>query len=136
MSNGGPVPGPAAPPDPAIVLGDLLSLAFDAIAVAQMGLHRNPSTGEARALNETLVELQAKRAIIRAKLTAIASASQPVDAPTKEQVAEIGALTAQVEKLTSAATSASAAVAFSSRVLAVATDVAAGAAVPGATGHA
>jgi len=133
MSNGR-TPAPEPPPDPAIVLGNLLGLTFDAIAVAEMGLRRNPSTDEARKLNQNLVELRAKRAIIRAKLTAIASASRPVDAPTSDQVKEISALTAQVENLTNAATTASATVAFSSRVLTVATNVAAGATAPGAPG--
>jgi len=136
MSNGrtpAPEPAPEPAPDPAIVLGDLLALTFDAIAAAEMGLRRNPSTDEARVLNENLVQLGAKRAIIRANLSAIAAGSKPVDAPTQAQVKEISALTAQVETLTNAATTASATVAFSSRVLVVATNVASGAAAPGAS---
>lgn len=108
--------------DPAVVLGEVLSLVFSAIEIAEKGLLCNPSVEEGRKLNEQLNDLQQKRAILQAKIDALIAGSVRIAEPTAEQVAEISRLTGQVEALTSRALTASAAVAFSSRVLTVATE--------------
>lgn len=112
--------------DPAIGLSDALALVFSAITVAEQGLLRNPSVEEGRELNEQLNDLQLKRATIRAQLDALIAGTMTITGPTAAQVAEISRLAGQVEALTTAATTASAAVAFTSKVLAVATEVVAG----------
>jgi hypothetical protein len=117
--------------NPAIGLSDALALVFDAITVAEQGLLRNPSVEEERELNEQLNDLQLKRATIRAQIDALIAGTRTIAGPTAEQVAEISRLTGQVEALTSAATTASAAVAFTSRVLEVATNVIGGQAMLG-----
>ncbi len=112
--------------DPALGLGDALALVFGAIRVAKRGLLCNPSVEEGRVLNERLNDLQLKCATIQAQLDAVIADTVTVAGPTAAQVAEISRLTGQVEALTTAATTASAAVAFTSRVLTVATEVIAG----------
>jgi len=115
-----------APKTPIVALGEALSLVLDAIALAEEGLEMNPSKEEERALNETLTNLELKRAAIQAKLDALIAKTRQVAGPTQEQVAQISALTAQVGAQTNASVTASMAVALTSRVLALATEVAAG----------
>jgi hypothetical protein len=117
--------------DPVIALGKALSLVRKAIATAEKGLLLNPSTVEQRELNETLVELELKKAKIRAQLDAQIAASTTIAGPTAAQVVEISSLTAEVEELTNASITASAAVALTSKVLALATEVVSAAQDPG-----
>jgi hypothetical protein len=112
--------------DPIIALGNALSLVRHAIRIAKKGLLMNPSTKEERELNETLVELDIKRAEVRAKLDALIAGSSTIVGPTTAQVKEISDLTAEVGKLTNDSITASGAVALTSKVLALATEVASG----------
>lgn len=120
MSNGDPGQ------NPAVTLGNALALVFDAIALTRVGLLCNPSREELRALNDQLNELSLAQASIEAKLDALMTGSAPVAGPSKAQVDEVAALTGQVQALTTASTTASAAVALTTRVLVVATQIASG----------
>jgi hypothetical protein len=111
--------------NPFVALGDALTLVLRAIGAAQKGLEKNPSKEEERELNETLLELELRRAEIRAKLDALIAATRQVVFPTAAQVKEISKLTAEVEALTNASITASAAVAVTSRVLSLASEIAA-----------
>jgi hypothetical protein len=108
--------------DPVICLADALDLVFSAIAVAERGLRSNPSVQENRVLNEQLTDLRLKQATIQAQLDAIAAGTLTLPGPSPALVDQISLLTGQVEVLTRGATSASAAVAFTTRVLTVATE--------------
>jgi hypothetical protein len=112
--------------DPVIGLGDALALVFGAIRVARRGLLCNPSVEQERELTARLNGLELERAAIQARLDAAIAGSAAVDGPTPGQVAEIGRLTSQVDTLTSSAATASAAIVFTSRVLAVVTEIAGG----------
>ena len=116
-----PVP---ATKTPIVALAEALSLVFDAIAVAEKGLEKNPSKEEERKLNQTLVDLDLKRAKIQAKLDAQVNRTAPLAGPTAAQVAEVATLTGEVQRLTGRALTASAAVRVTTRVLALATEVA------------
>jgi hypothetical protein len=111
--------------NPFVALGDALFLVFRAIGTAQKGLEKNPTKEQERDLNETLVELERKRAEIRAKLNALIASTRQVVCPTVGQVNEISKLTAEVAALTNASITASAAVAVTSKVLGLATEIAA-----------
>ncbi len=111
-------------PNPLVTLGNMLSLTFDAIAIAQKGLLRNPSKEEERKLNRTLAKLELERTDIRAQLDALIAGEQNIVGPTLDQVQEISRLTAEVDALTNASLTASGAVALASRILALATEVA------------
>lgn len=112
------------PTDPIVALGQALHLIFKGIALAEKGLEMNPSKEEERDLNATLIDLEAQRAEIQAKLDALIAKSRVVAGPTQEQVERIAELTAQVEAQTNASVTASASVALTSRVLALASEVA------------
>jgi hypothetical protein len=94
--------------------------------VAEDALLLNPSREQERTLNETLLELEAKRALIRAMLNALANDPRALPGPTAAQVTEVSLLTGQVETLTTANLTTSSAITFSSKVLVVATQIAAG----------
>jgi len=111
--------------NPLVTLGNALSLVFRAIGMAQKGLEKNPSKEEERELNETLVELERKRAEIRAKLDALIAGSRQVASPTTAQVKKVSDLTAEVEAATNASITASGAVALTSRILSLASEIAA-----------
>ena len=93
--------------DPVICLANALDLVFSAIAVAERGRRSNPSVEEDRVLNEQLNDLRLK---------------QTLRGPSAALVNQISMLSGQVEFLTRGATSASAAVAFGSKVLTAATE--------------
>jgi hypothetical protein len=114
------------PMTPIGALGAALSLVFEAIKLAEKGLEKNPSKEDERELNETLIKLERQRAEIQAKMDALIAHTRVVAGPTPEQVARIAALTAEVGARTNASVTASAAVALSSRALALATEVASG----------
>jgi hypothetical protein len=111
---------------PILAFTDALHLVFEAIKLAEKGLEMNPSKEDERALNETLGNLERKRAELQAKLDALISQSRQFPGPTAQQVAEVSRLTREVEAVTNASITASRAVALTSRVLALATEVAAG----------
>jgi hypothetical protein len=110
--------------DPIIALGNALALVRQAIRIAKKGLLMNPTTDEQRALNEQLTALEIERAEIRAMLDALTASSTTIVGPTAAQVKEISDLTGEVGKLTNDAITASGAVALTSKVLALATEVA------------
>ncbi len=110
--------------NPLVNLGNALFLVLDTIAIANKGLLKNPSKEDERKLNRTLAKLELERADIRAKLDAIIAGESDIVGPTSGQVQEISSLTAEVEAVTNANLTASAAVALSSRVLTLATEVA------------
>jgi hypothetical protein len=110
--------------NPLVTLGNMLSLVFDAIAIAQKGLLKNPSKEEERKLNRTLAKLKLERADIRAELDSLIDGEQNIAGPTPAQVKEMSKLIAEVDKLTNASVTASGAVALTSRILALATEVA------------
>jgi hypothetical protein len=112
--------------NPSIALGRALALVFRALAVAEDALLLNPSREQERSLNETLLELEAKRAMLRAMLNALANDTRALPGPTTAQVTEVSLLAGQVETLTTANLTASSAIAFTSKVLVVATQIAAG----------
>lgn len=120
MTNG------ADAPSPSVALVRALTLVLRALAVAEDALLLNPSREQERALNETLLELEAKRAMIRARLNALANDARALPGPTAAQVTEVSLLAGQVEALTTANLTASSALAFTSKVLVVATQIAAG----------
>jgi hypothetical protein len=111
--------------DAILSVSNMLALVYDAIAVAQKGLLANPTKDEERALNRTLAKLELERADLSAMLDALEDAdNKDFTGPTAEQVTLIGTLTAEVDNLTSANLTASAAVDLTSRVLDLATKVA------------
>ena len=118
-------------PNPLVTLEKALTLVEKAIVMAEQALEMNPTKEEERDLNETLNKLQRKRAEISAELDALTVGNRQVIGPSKEQVAEISSLTGEVEKLTNQAIAASAAVKLTSRVLALATEVASASQNPG-----
>ena len=75
---------------------------YDAITTAKKGLLLNPSVEEKRALNEHILDLSEKRAILRAQIQAVRSGGgrDTVPMPTQQQVAQIGNLAVEVEQLT------------------------------------
>lgn len=105
-------------------LSDALSLVFDALAVAQKGLLKNPSREEKRKLLRRIGRLEGERAEIAAKMDALEAGATDVVGPTKNQVDEIAALTGEVEAMTRANLTASAALALTSRIMTLATEVA------------
>ena len=109
---------------PIVTLGEAVALVIDAIALAEKGLERNPSREEERELNQTLIDLEERRAEIQAKLDALVDGTQQLAGPTRAQVAQISSLTGQVEAETNASETASGAVTLSARVLALATEIA------------
>ena len=114
---------PAKKPNPLITLGDALSLVFDAIALAQKGLLKNPSKEQERKLNRTLARLELERADIHAQILALIAKKGAVPRPTTAQVKEISDLTAEVDALTNASITASGAVALTSKILGLATEI-------------
>ena len=97
---------------------------FDAIALAQKGLLKNPSTEQERQLNRILAKLELERADIQAKITALIGKAKGVNGPNEDQVLEVSNLTAQVDVLTNANITASGAIALTSNILGVATEIA------------
>jgi hypothetical protein len=118
-----PPRGPARK-SPLVALGDALHLVFEAIALAEKGLEKNPSTDEERVLNENLVALELQRAEIQGMINDLIAQTRTLPGPTAKQVAEISNLTGEVEAVTNASVTASRAVALTSRALALATEVA------------
>ncbi len=118
-------------PNPLVTLEKALTLVENTIVMAEQALEMNPTKEEERDLNETLNKLQRKRAEISAELDALTVGNRQVIGPSKEQVAEISSLTGEVEKLTNQSIAGSAAVKLTSRVLALATEVASASQNPG-----
>lgn len=110
--------------NPLVTLGNALSLVFKAIGIAKKGLLKNPSKEDERELNQTLAKLELRRAEIRAKLDALIAREREVVGPTTAQVKEISSLTGEVEALTNVSITVSGAVALTSKILMLATEIA------------
>lgn len=102
-----------------------IELVDRAIEVARIGLLRNPSAEEERALRKLLLRLGAERAALEADLDAALAGSASVQQPSAAQVAQLEVLLGQAEQATNAALSAAGAIAFASSVLTVASEIAA-----------
>jgi len=111
---------------PLVAFGEARHLVFAAIALAEKGLEKNPSTDEERTLNQTLNDLELQRAALQAKIDALIQQTRHIPGPTAKQVAEVSQLTQEVEAVTDASLTASRAVTLTSRTLALATEVAGG----------
>lgn len=72
------------------------------LVVAKKGLNRNPSPEERRALDENILDLTERITILEARILAVrnGAGNDNVAMPTDEQVAETGAISAEVEGLT------------------------------------
>jgi hypothetical protein len=98
-------------------------LVDEAIALAEKGLLRNPTTEEGRSLNRALLRLKTEREVLDAELDAALEARTVVQGPTASQIAEIGALTDQVERAANDNASVSAGLALVGKVLDLAGEV-------------
>ena len=84
-----------------VVIPGLLNailLIDETIALAEKGLLSNPSTEEERSFNRVLLRLKTEREVLDAELDAALNARSAVQGPTASQIAQIGALTDQVEQ--------------------------------------
>ncbi len=104
-------------------LSDALEMTEDAIVVAKQGLLQNPTKEVRRALDADILELEAKRAKISAKMIALGRGEPSVKKPTDAQIAEIATLVGEVDQLTRASAAASQALAITGRVLDLISDV-------------
>ena len=104
-------------------LSDALEMTEDAIVVAKQGLLQNPTKEVRRALDADILELEAKRAKISAKMIALGRGEPSVKKPTDAQIAEIATLAGEVDQLTRASATASQALAITGRVLDLMSDV-------------
>ena len=95
----------------------------DAIALAEGAQADDPTDEEDRALNRLLLRLGAERAVLDAELTAALESDTSVQGPTEAQIAEIGALSDEVEVLKNASATVSARIALATKVLEVASAV-------------
>lgn len=101
-----------------------IALVYDAISAVQKALLRNPAPADERALNRRLAELQLQLAHLTEDLDAQIDRSRVWAGPTPAQVQGIAVLMSEAERLTTAALTQTAAVAFASRVLTLATEIA------------
>lgn len=108
-------------------IGDAIALVFDAISAVKKARLQNPSAEEDRKLLRKLAALELQLTHLEEDLTAHIAGTRDWSGPSPTQLAEIGELMMQAEKLTTAALNQEKAVAFASRVLALATEVAASA---------
>lgn len=97
-----------------------IELVDSAIALAEGALNDNPSPEEERALNQTLLRLNAERAVLEAELDAALNEDTAVQGPNAAQLAQIESLSKQVEQATSAGAAADAKIALAGKVLNVA----------------
>ena len=102
---------------------DAIAVVDGAIALAEGALHDNPSLAEERALNRTLLRLNAQRAALEAELDAALAGSTLVQGPSDAQLAQIAALSEEVELATNAAATVSARIALTTKVLTLASSV-------------
>jgi hypothetical protein len=108
-------------------IGAAIALVFDAIAAVEKARLQNPSEEEDRRLLRQLAALRLQLTHLNEDMTAHIDGTRTWPGPSDAQRAEIAALMRAAEKLTTAALTQAKAVAFATRVLALATEVAAAA---------
>jgi hypothetical protein len=108
-------------------IGDSIALVYDAISAVKKARLQNPSPEEDRKLVRQLAALELQLTHLDEDMTAHIAGTRDWPGPSASQRAAIGDLMKQAEKLTTAALTQEKAVAFATRVLALATDVAAAA---------
>jgi hypothetical protein len=102
---------------------EAIGVVNDAIALAEGALLDNPTKEEERSLNRTLLRLNAELAVLQAELDAALAESTLVQGPTEAQLAQIGALSEEVENAINASATVSARIKIATKVLAVAASV-------------
>jgi hypothetical protein len=103
---------------------DAIFVVSEAIAMADNALKAgNPTVEQERALNRLLLRLNAEFAVLDAELTAALDEDTSVKGPTEAQLAQIGALSDEVELLKNRAATVSARIALATKVLEVASKV-------------
>lgn len=101
-----------------------VSIVRDTLAWAKKGVNRNPSPEQRRQLDQLILDLAAKIAILDARIIALRSAgAENVAMPSPEQIAATGALAADVEALTNDSLTAASALSVATRGLKLATDL-------------
>ena len=102
------------------------SAIYDAITWAKKGLNRNPSVEEGRALDEHILDLAEKNAILEARILAVRnSGGNDVPMPSPAQISAIGSLSAEVEGLTNDNLTAAAALSLATKAMKLASELAA-----------
>ncbi len=103
------------------------SAIHDAITWAKKGLNRNPSVEEGRALDEHILDLAEKNAIIEARILAVRNSdgNDTVPMPSPAQISAIGDLSAEVEGLTNDNLTAAAALSLATKAMKLAGELAA-----------
>lgn len=98
-------------------LRDSLTIVEDMLIVAKQGLELNPTPDERRRLDLQILDLEEQRARIDAKMIAILASSTATAMPSEEQIKEIARLSGEVEQMTNANATASAAISLGAGVL-------------------
>ncbi len=103
------------------------SAIHDAITWTKKGLNRNPSVEERRALDEHILDLAEKNAILEARILAVRNSggNDTVPMPSPAQISAIGDLSAEVEGLTNDNLTAAAALSLATKGLKLASELAA-----------
>lgn len=103
------------------------SAIHDSIAWAKKGLNRNPRVEERRALDEHILDLAEKNAILEARILALLASrgDARVPMPSQEQITAIGDLSAEVEGLTNDNLTAAAALSLATNAMKLAGELAA-----------
>lgn len=108
-------------------IGNAIALVYDAMSAVKKARLMNPSPEEDRKLVRQLAALELQLTHLDEDMNAHLAGSRDWPGPSSGQRAEIGELMKKAEKLTTAALTQEKAVEFATRVLALATDVAAAA---------
>jgi hypothetical protein len=95
----------------------------DAIALAEGAQADNPTPEEDRTLTRLILRLNAERSVLDAELEAALAGQTSVQGPTEAQLAEIGELSDEVERMKNASATVSARIALATKVLEVASSV-------------
>lgn len=103
-------------------LSIMLEMTEDAIVVAKKGLLENPEKEVRRELDETILELAAKRAKITNMMIALGSDATVMPAPSAALVKQIAKLADKVDEMSRANVVASGAVKLTGQVLDVVSD--------------
>ena len=103
------------------------SAIHDAITWAKKGLNRNPSVEERRALDEHILDLAEKNAILEARILAVRNGggNDTVSMPTQAQISVIGDLSAEVEGMTNDNLTAAASLALATTAMKLASELSA-----------
>jgi hypothetical protein len=105
-------------------VSDAIALVHDALNAIEKSLVRDRTAEEERSLTRQQAALELLLTHLREDMNALIAATSSWQGPTDEQVEAIGSLMRTAGRLTTANLTASRAVEFSSRVLALATEIA------------